>query len=53
MTVRNVSGGKLTEVDNGEFDCEPASVDNVVFPANVGKSDGVGVLVKEERDIDG
>lgn len=44
---------RLTEVDNGEFDCEPASVDDVVLPADVGKSDGVGVLVEEESDIDG
>lgn len=44
---------RLTEIDNGKFDSEPASVHNVVLPADVRKSDRVGVLVEEESNIDG
>jgi len=48
LLERSVAGFDVEEVDDAEFESEPAAVNDVVFPADLAKSDGVDVRVEED-----
>jgi hypothetical protein len=44
---RSVTGFNVEEPNNNEFDAEPGAVEDIVFPAEMVKSNGVDVLIEE------
>jgi len=42
----------LTEVDDNQLNSDPDTVEDIVLPANVVKTDGVDVLVEDQSDLD-
>jgi len=50
---RSIPCFNVEEVDDSEFDGQPAGVDDVVVPSDSAESDGVDVGVEEEGQVDG
>lgn len=40
------------EVDNSELNTQPTAVDDIIFPVDVGKGNGVDVVVEEQSQVD-